>query len=99
MIKGKNLPNGFWVEDISTIVYPKNRSLAKFLERKNPYESLYGYTLVVNHLRIFSSKASSHIPNEDRRKLESIKCIFIDYSSDYKAYKMYDPITHTFFCK
>jgi hypothetical protein len=80
-------------------VYLKNRSPTKFLEHKTPYEAFYGYKPIVNHLIIFGSKAFSHIPKEDRRKLDakSIKCIFIGYCVDHKAYKMYDPITHKVF--
>ena len=81
MIKGKNLSNGFWVEAISIVVYLKNRSPTKILENKTPFEDFYGYKLEVSHLRIFGSKAFSHIPKEDRRKLDAkeIKCIFIGY--------------------
>jgi hypothetical protein len=99
MIKGKNLPNNLWAEAISTIVYLKNRSPTKYLEHKTPYEAFYGYKLVVSHLKFFGSKAFSHIPKEYRRKLDAkvVKCIFIGYCVDHKAYKMYDPITHKVF--
>jgi hypothetical protein len=50
-------------------------------------------------LKVFGSKPFSHIPKENRRKLDakSVKCIFIGYCVDHKAYKMYDPITHKVF--
>ena len=99
MIKGKNISNGFWAEAISTAVYLKNRSPTKILENKTPFEAFYGYKPEVNHLRIFGSKAFAHIPKEDRRKLDAkaIKCIFIGYCTEYKAYKMFDPNNHKVF--
>ena len=71
MIKGKNISNGFWAEAISIALYLKNRSPTKILEHKTPFESFYGYKPEVSHLRIFGSKAFSHIPKEDRRKLDA----------------------------
>jgi hypothetical protein len=99
MIKGKNITNGFWAEAISTAIYLKNRSPTKILNHKTPFEALYGYKPVVRHLRVFGRKYFSHVPKEDRRKLDAkaIKCIFIGYSSDHKAYKMFDPNTHKVF--
>ena len=99
MMKGKNLTNGFLVEAISTTVYFKNRIPTKSLSHKTHFESLYGYKPKVGHLRVFVSKAFSHIPKDDRRKLvaKSIKCIFIGYYDDHKAYKMFNPSAHKVF--
>ena len=64
-----------------------------------PFKEFYGFKPKVSHLRIFGCKAFAHIPKEDRRKLDAkaIKCIFIGYCTDKKAYKMYDPSTHKVF--
>jgi hypothetical protein len=99
MFKGKNLPNSLWDEAISIVVHLQNISSMKFLEHKNPYEPFNGYKPTINHLRDFGSKEFSHIPKENRRKLDAklVKCIFIDYYADHKYYKMYDSITHKFF--
>ena len=98
-MKGKHITNGFWSEAISTTVYLKNRSPTKSLSHKTPFEALYSYNLEVGHLRVFGSKVFGHIPKDDRRKLDakSIKCIFIDYYDDHKAYKMFDPSAHKVF--
>jgi hypothetical protein len=53
-----------WDEVVSTTVYLQNRSPTKFLEHKTPYEAFNGYKPIVNHLRVFGSKAFSHIPKE-----------------------------------
>jgi hypothetical protein len=48
---------------------------------------------------VFGCKAFAHIPKDERRKLDakSIKCIFIGYCSDKKAYKLFDPDSHKLF--
>ena len=95
-MKGKNISNGFGEEAINTVVYLKNRSPTKILDLKMPFEVLYGYKLEVGHLRVFGSKAFSHIPKDERRKLDakSVKFTFLGYCDDNKAYKLFDLSTH-----
>jgi len=99
MLQGKGLPNGFWVEAINTIVYFKNRSPTKCLNFKTAFEALYGYKPVVDHLMVFGSKAFAHICKDDRKKLDpkATKCIFIGYCTKFKAYKLFNPLTHKVF--
>lgn len=99
MLKGKDLSNGFWVEALNTAVYLKNRSPIKSLEFKTPYETLYGFKPTIKNLRVFGSKVFSHIPKGDKRKLDSksIRCTFIGYCSQYKAYRLFNPSTHKIF--
>ena len=96
MLKGKNISNGFWEEAINTIVYLKNRSPTNILYLKIPFELLYGYKPEVGHLRVFGSKVFSHIPKDEKRKLDakSIKCTFLGYYDDHKAYKLLDLNSH-----
>ena len=99
MMKGKNISNGFFGEAISTVVYLKNRSPNRCLDLKTPFEALYGFKPTVHHLRVFGSNAFAHIPKEDKKKLDAkaIKCIFVGYYYDFKAYKMFSPSTHKVF--
>ena len=99
MLKGKDHSNGFWVEALNTAVYLKNMSPTKSLEFKTLYEALYGFKPPVKHLRVFGSKEFAHIPKEDWRKLDSkaIRCTFIGYCSQYKAYRLFNPSTHKIF--
>ena len=62
-------------------------------------EALYGFKLVISHLRVFGSKAFAHVPKEDRKKLDAkaIKCIFVGYCYEFKAYKLFNPSTHKVF--
>jgi hypothetical protein len=60
---------------------------------------LYGSKPAVHHLKVFGCKAFSYIPKENRKNLDakSIKCIFIGYCSELKAYKLFYPSTHKVF--
>ena len=49
----------------------------------------------ISQLRIFGCVAYAHVPEEMKRKLDdrSQKCIFVWYSEESKAYRLYNPIT------
>jgi hypothetical protein len=99
MMKGKNLSNSFWAEPINTAVYLTNRSPTRCLDNVTHFEDLYGSKPVVHNLKVFGCKAFSHIPKENKKKLDdkAIQCIFIGYCSEFKAYKLFDPSTHKVF--
>jgi hypothetical protein len=99
MMKRKNLSNAFWAEAISTAVYLKNRSPTRCLDNITNFEALYGSKPAVHNLKVFGCKAFAHIPKENRKKLDAkaIKCIFIGYYSEFKAYKLFDVSTHKVF--
>ena len=90
------LSNTFWGEAINTAVYLKNRSPTRSLDNITPFEALYGFKPVVQNLKVFGFTDFAHIPKENRKKLDAkaIKCIFIGYYSQFKAYKFFDPSTH-----
>lgn len=50
----------------------------------------------MNHLRAFVSKSFSHIPKDDKKKLDpkATKCIFLGYYTEFKAYKVFNPLNH-----
>ena len=99
MMKGKNLSNAFLAKDINTTVYLKNRSPTRSLYNVTPFKALYGSKPTVRNLKVFGCKDFSHIPKANRKKLDAkaIKCIFIGYCSEFKAYKLFDPSTHKVF--
>lgn len=95
MLKTKKLPSKFWVEAVASAGYVLNRASTKSVKGKTPQEAWSGQKPCVSHLRIFGSICYSHIPAESRGKLDdkSEKCIFIGYSENSKAYKLYNPVT------
>jgi hypothetical protein len=53
------------------------------------------YKPKVDHFKVFGCLAYVHIPEQKRGKLDdkTEKAIFIGYSENSKAYKLYNPIT------
>jgi hypothetical protein len=60
---------------------------------------LYGSKPEVHNLKVFGCNSFSHIPKENRKKLDAktIKCILIGYYSEFKEYKLFDRATHKVF--
>eukprot|EP01018_Ginkgo_biloba_P022218 Gb_20056 [translate_table: standard] len=93
MMKEKNIGDELWAEGVYIAVYLLNRSPTKDLVNKTPEEAWTGIKPNVSNLKIFGCIAYAHVPDEKRTKMESksIKCIFIGYSGEQKAYRLYDP--------
>lgn len=87
------LPNSFWAEAANTSVYLLNRSPTKCLLGKTPEEAWSGVKPKLEGLRIFGCKVHSHIPKDNRKKLDrkTIASIFIGYSTESKGYRLYNP--------
>ena len=60
-----------------------------------PQEAWSGYKPTVAHLRIFGCVAYSQVPKSNKKKVDDRgeKCIFLGYSEELKAYKLYNPLT------
>ena len=92
MIFFKNVKLISWGEAILCVVYIKNRSPSTALQNKTPYEIWHGHLLSIKHFRVFGSTCYALILAHLRNKLEarSRKCIFLGYSTTFKAYCLYD---------
>lgn len=95
MIKGKSLPNRFWLDAIMCANYVLNRSPTKALKTITPCEAWTGCKPAISHMRVFGCLAYAHVPSQTWHELEdkAIKCIFIGYSSKNKGYRLYQPLT------
>ena len=95
MLAAKHLPSEYWGEEVANAVYIMNHFPTKSVKNKVPQEAWTGMNHSVSHLKVFGCVAYAHVPDELRRKLDKKghKCIFVGYSKDTKAYKLYDPIT------
>lgn len=91
MLADAQLPKSFWAEALNTATYLKNRSPTKALNA-TPYEIWSGGKPDVSHLRVFGCDAFSHIPREERGKLDfkTRKCWLMGYGATTKAYRLYD---------
>ena len=95
MLKEKNLPKELWAEAVACSIYLLNRCPTKSVKRMTPQEAWSGYKPNVTHLRIFGCVAYAQVPEAKRRKLDDRgeKCVFVGYSEESKAYKLYNPLT------
>ena len=94
MMETKHLPNEYWVETVVTTVYIMNQCPTKSVKNKIPQEAWIGMHHSVSNLKVFGCVIYAHVLDEIRKKLDKKgqKCIFIGYSEDTKAYKLYDPV-------
>ena len=95
MLADSRLPQRFWAEALSTAAYMINRSPTKALDDKTPFEAWYGKKPNVSHLRVFGCSAYTHVPKDQRKKLDSKAkgCIFLGYATSRKGYRLYDQKT------
>nr|KYP39875.1 Retrovirus-related Pol polyprotein from transposon TNT 1-94 [Cajanus cajan] len=95
LLKAKQMPREFWAEAVSTAVYILIRCPTKSVCDKTPEEAWSGRRPSIQHRRIFGCITYAHVPNQLRKKLDDKgeKCIFIGYSTNSKAYKLYNPVT------
>ena len=92
LIHGDICGKQFWVEALAMAVYTRNRCTSTIIGSKTPYKNMNGRKLNVQHLKVFGCAAFSHIPHDERQKLDmkAKKCIFLGYSNVTKGYCLYD---------
>ena len=89
------MSNEYWEEAVACVVYVINRSPTKSVMNIVLEEAWSGMSCNVSHLRAFGSVGYAHVPHKIRGILDdkSEKCIFIGYSEQSKAYKLYKIFT------
>jgi len=99
MLKAKHLPNDYWAEAVHCAAYILNRCPTKSVMNRVLEEAWSGTKQGVTHMKVFGCVAYAHILDQLRKKLDSKgeKCIFIGYSEESKAYRLYNPSTKKFF--
>ncbi|XP_044480793.1 uncharacterized protein LOC123207452 [Mangifera indica] len=95
LLNERRLPKQFWAEAVACSVYLLNRCPTKSVRNMTPQEAWSGYKPSIGHLRIFGCIAYAQIPDSKRKKLDDHgeKFIFVGYSEESKAYKLYNPLT------
>ena len=92
MLSESSLPKKFWAEALATATYLRNRSPTKAVEGMTPIEAWSGEKPSVTHLRVFGSACYSHIPKDERKKLDpkAQEAIFLGYGIETKGYRLYN---------
>ncbi|CAM8987559.1 unnamed protein product [Rhodiola kirilowii] len=85
------LPKHFWGDSILTAKHIINRLPTPVLQRKSPWEMLFGEKPHVNHLRVFgcSCYVSTHTHTRDKFDPRELECVFLGYPVGQKGYKMF----------
>jgi hypothetical protein len=96
LLNDQGLSLFLWGEEAMTTIYVNNRSPHCILKDMTPEEAFSGKKSNVENLRIFGCHVYSHIPKDNRNKLEPSvkKGIFVGYSDSSKAYRIYIPKQH-----
>lgn len=97
MLQSK-LPPHFWAEAIATAAYIRNRCPTRSLENSTPFEARFGVKPDVSNLKTVGCKAFvlDKTPNKEKFEPKAKECIFIEYSCESKAYRLWDPVLKSY---
>ena len=98
LLKTQKLSKYSWDEAIACSVYILNRLPNSSVQIFVPEEAWSGKKVTISHFHVFGCIAFTHVPEKLRKNLDdrSEKYIFIGYSDQSKAYRLFNPITKKF---
>ena len=70
MLSEAKLPNSFWDEAHNTVAYVINLYLFVAVDGDVPNTVWFNKDVSYDHLKVFGSKASVHVPKDGRSKLD-----------------------------
>jgi hypothetical protein len=87
-----SLPGRYWAEGLHTATYLLNRLPTTMIQAACPHLALFGSTPSYEHLRVFGCTCYPNTTATTAHKLSprSTRCVFLDYSADYKGYRCLD---------
>ncbi|GJY26087.1 retrovirus-related pol polyprotein from transposon TNT 1-94 [Tanacetum coccineum] len=95
MLSAAKVPLFFWAKAIATACFTQNRSLVIPRHEKTPYHIINGRKLSVKFFHIFGSLCYIIRDGEnlDKMKEKGDACIFVGYSTQSRAYRVYNERT------
>nr|GFB43112.1 retrovirus-related Pol polyprotein from transposon TNT 1-94 [Tanacetum cinerariifolium] len=95
MLSAAKVPLFFWAEAIATTCFTKNRSLVIPRHEKTPYHIINDRKPSVKFFHIFGSVCYIVRDGENRDKMKENgdECIFVGYSNQSKAYRVFNKRT------
>ncbi|GKB26513.1 putative ribonuclease H-like domain-containing protein [Tanacetum coccineum] len=95
MLSAAKVPLFFWAEAIATACFTQNRSLVIPRHEKTPYHIINGRKPSVKFFHIFGSLCYIVRDGEnlDKMKGKGDTCIFVGYSTQSRAYRVYNKRT------
>lgn len=93
LLISSKLPSSLWGEALQTVTYLRNRTGHRSLQGRTPNELWTGRVPVLNHLKIFGSRAYVHTPKQRRTKLEPTAVVgyLVGYAIRTKGYRVWIP--------
>jgi hypothetical protein len=90
MLIDADLPEVYWFDALRYAAYIHNVTPTHALENITPEEAWSGNKPDISDLRVFGARAFVHIPESQRKKLESrsLICTFIGLARQRKAYRL-----------
>ncbi|KAJ9556204.1 LOW QUALITY PROTEIN: hypothetical protein OSB04_010818 [Centaurea solstitialis] len=97
MMAHSGVPQSFWAEVVSTACYTQNRTLIVKRTGKTAYEMVEQRKPNIDYFRVFGCKCYVLNDRDDLGKFEpkSDESIFIGYSHNSKAYRVFNKRTRT----
>jgi len=96
LLNDTNLPKYFWVEAVNNACYIMNKALIRPILKKTPYELYKGRKPNISHLHVFWCKCfvlNNGKDNLGKFDAKSNEGIFLGYSSNSKAFRIYNKRT------
>ena len=95
LLNGRSVPKMFWPEAVKWASYVMNKSPTLSVKNITPEEAWSDIKPTVKHFRVFGCLAFVHVPDVNRKKLDSrsTKCVLLGVSEESKAYKLYDAVS------
>lgn len=93
MLKARGVPNRFWCEAVATVVYILNVSPTKAFMNMTPLKAWRRKKPSVSHMRIFGCTTYALVDLRTKLDDKFVKCVFIGYATQSKAYRLYNPLT------
>lgn len=91
MLLQSGLPPKFWAEAVLTATYLRNRCPSRSLNGETPHKIWTGKIPTAAHFQIFGTKGYMlNKANKGKFDQRSIECIFVGYSTESKAYRLWD---------
>jgi Reverse transcriptase (RNA-dependent DNA polymerase)/gag-polypeptide of LTR copia-type/Integrase core domain/GAG-pre-integrase domain len=93
VLLASGLPHGFWAEAMSYSCFTRNRSPHSAINFHTPYSKWEKKIPNLAGLRIFGCRATVHVPDANRKKLDakSDVGVFVGYDQEPECYRIWVP--------
>lgn len=92
LLAHSHLPLPYWTDAFTPVVYLINRLPTSVLHHQSPYAKLLKKNPDYTLLKVFGCACFPLLRPYNNHK--SQKCIFLGYSSNYRGYRCYDPLSN-----